>query len=98
MYIPKSNLTTDTAEIFAFMQQFSFAAIITAKNNYPVATHLPFLVSERNDQILLTSHFARANEHGKDIVDHVNLLVFTEPHAYISPKHYDNPVMCMLNP
>jgi transcriptional regulator len=22
----------------------------------------------------------------------VNLVIFTEPHAYISPKHYDNPV------
>jgi transcriptional regulator len=29
------------------MQRFSFATIITAKNNYPIATHLPFLIQKR---------------------------------------------------
>jgi hypothetical protein len=42
MYIPKNYLATDKAEIIAFMKQFSFATIITAKDNLPVATHLPF--------------------------------------------------------
>jgi transcriptional regulator len=92
MYIPKSNLVTDTEEIVAFMRQFSFATIITAKNNYPTATHLPFIISTRSDKIILTSHFARANEHWKEIEDSANLVIFTEPHAYISPRHYDNPV------
>jgi transcriptional regulator len=43
MYIPDSNLMADTTEAVEFMQRFSFATIITAKNNLPVATHLPFL-------------------------------------------------------
>jgi transcriptional regulator len=89
MYIPKSNLITDTEEIVAFMKQFSFATIITAKNNYPTATHLPFIVSARDGKVILTSHFARANEHWKEIEDSANLVIFNEPHAYISPKHYD---------
>jgi transcriptional regulator len=92
MYIPKSNLLTDTDEIVAFMKQFSFATIITARNNYPTATHLPFIVSTREDKVILTSHFARANEHWKEIEESANLVIFNEPHAYISPKHYDNPV------
>lgn len=92
MYIPKSNLIADTEEIVAFMQQFSFASIITAKNNYPIATHLPFIVSTRDDKVILTSHFARANEHWQEIETTTSLVIFSEPHAYISPKHYDNPV------
>jgi len=89
MYIPKLNLATDKSEIVSFMQQFSFATIITAKNNIPVATHLPFLVSIKDENVILTSHFAKANDQWKDIEDFKNLIIFSEPHAYISPKHYD---------
>jgi len=88
MYIPKINLETDRNEIVSFMKQFSFATIITAKNNLPIATHLPFLVTIRDNDIILTSHFALANEHWKDIEDHKVMVVFSEPHAYISTKNY----------
>jgi transcriptional regulator len=89
MYIPKNYLTTDREEIVAFMKQYSFATIITAKDNCPVATHLPFVVSTRNDTIILTSHFAKANEQWKDFAENKVLVIFSEPHAYISPRHYD---------
>ena len=89
MYIPNSNLMTDRTETVEFMKQFSFATIITAKNNLPIATHLPFLVTIKDDNIVLTSHFAKANEHWKDIENNKALVIFSEPHAYISPKNYD---------
>lgn len=73
------------------MKQISFATIVTAKDSYPTATHLPFVVSTRNDTVILTSHFARANMHWKDIETSTSLVIFNEPHAYISPTHYDNP-------
>lgn len=89
MYIPKNFLTTDREEIMGFMKQYSFAAIITAKDNFPTATHLPFLVSTKDDDIILTSHFAKANEQWMQITENMILVIFNEPHAYISPKHYD---------
>ena len=89
MYIPKVNAATDREEIIAFMRQFSFATIITAKDNFPTATHLPFLVTIKDDNVILTSHFARANEHWGDIENNKVLVIFSEPHAYISPKNYD---------
>ena len=89
MYIPKNFLTTDKEEIIAFMKQFSFATIITAKNNIPSATHLPFTISTKEDRIILVSHFAKANSQWADIEANKVLVIFTEPHAYISPKHYD---------
>lgn len=89
MYIPKINLATDREEIISFMKQFSFATIVTSKNNTPIATHLPFLVSIKDDNIVLVSHFAKANEQWKDIENNNILVIFSEPHAYISPKHYD---------
>ena len=89
MYIPHLNQMTNKTEIVAFMQRFSFATIITSKDNYPVATHLPFLVSQRADTIILTSHFARANPQWKDIENNLVLVIFSEPHAYISPTNYE---------
>lgn len=89
MYIPKTNLATDQDEIIAFMKRFSFATMITSNDNIPVATHLPFIVSQKDNQIILTSHFAKANDQWKDIENHTILVIFNEPHAYISTKHYD---------
>ena len=92
MYIPANNLTTDKNEIVAFMKQFSFATIVTAKDSFPIATHLPFLVTRQDDAVTLTSHFAKANEQWKNIETVESLVIFSQPHAYISTKNYDNPV------
>ena len=89
MYIPKVNLMEDQTEAIEFMQRFSFATIITARDGVPVATHLPFLVGVKDGAVVLTSHFARANEQWKEIEHCKVLVIFNEPHAYISPKHYD---------
>lgn len=89
MYIPNNFLTVDQDEIVAFMKAYSFATIINAKANLPIATHFPFIVSIREDQVILTSHFARANSQWKDLQDNKSLIIFSQPHAYISPSHYE---------
>jgi transcriptional regulator len=89
MYIPNVNLVADQDELVSFMKQFSFATIITAKDNLPLATHLPFLVTVKDGRVILTSHFAKANGHWEDIEKNKVLVIFSEPHAYISTKHYD---------
>ncbi|MEO6330539.1 MAG: FMN-binding negative transcriptional regulator [Ginsengibacter sp.] len=89
MYIPTINSLTDRDEIVAFMKQFSFATIITSRHNLPVATHLPFLVTTKDNNIILISHFAKANQHWAEIENNKALIIFSEPHAYISPKNYD---------
>lgn len=89
MYIPKTNLMTNKTEIVEFMKRFSFATIITSKDNFPTATHLPFVVTTKDDNIVLSSHFAKANEHWQDIENNSVLIIFSEPHAYISTKNYD---------
>lgn len=89
MYIPSFNSFTDRKEIIAFMQRYSFAAIATVVDDVPVATHLPFLVKEDGDKLFLCSHFAKANPQSKQIFDKTSLVIFTEPHAYISPSNYE---------
>ena len=71
------------------MKQFSFATIVTAKDNFTVAIHLPFLTTIRNGQVILTSHFAKVNAYWQDIENGDVSIIFSEPHAYISTKNYD---------
>ncbi|WP_426667221.1 FMN-binding negative transcriptional regulator [Mucilaginibacter sp. McL0603] len=89
MYIPYFNALTDGQEIIAFMQRYSFATIVTAVNGVPEATHLPFLVKQENDKVFLLSHFAKANPQSAQVIENTSLVIFTEPHAYISPKNYE---------
>lgn len=71
------------------MQRYPFATIVTAANDVPLATHLPFVVAEEGEKISLSSHFAAGNNQSQYIESHTSLVIFSEPHAYISPKHYD---------
>ena len=89
MYIPKNFLITNQQEAISFMQRYSFATIVTVNNGVPTATHLPFLITQQGDKIILSSHFAKANPQWQDMMNCSPLVIFTEPHAYISPKHYD---------
>ena len=89
MYIPSFNSFTERQDIIAFMQRYSFASIVTVIDGKPEATHLPFLVKEENDKLILRSHFAKANPQAKSITESDSLVIFTEPHAYISPSNYE---------
>ncbi len=89
MYVPSFNRFEDRQEIIAFMKRYSFAAIVTDVDGIPEATHLPFLIREENDKLFLLSHFAKANPHSNQITDKTSLVIFAEPHTYITPKLYE---------
>jgi transcriptional regulator len=89
MYIPKHFLNTNDDDVIAFIKQYSFATIVSSKNGRPVATHLPFVVGKEDGVLNLKSHFAKANPQSDIIDGQEALIIFSEPHAYISPKHYE---------
>ncbi len=89
MYIPHLFRFEHQAELTAFMKQHSFASFITTIDQLPVATHLPFIVEERGGGLWLRSHLAKQNEQAAGLQDATALVIFSGPHAYISPKHYD---------
>jgi transcriptional regulator len=89
MYIPKHFQLSDHQEAISFMQKYSFATIVTAVDGVPEATHLPFLVEQRGEQLVLISHFAKANLQSGAVLKETSLVIFTEPHVYISPKNYE---------
>jgi len=89
MYIPSFNKFENEQEAISFMQRYSFATIVTSVGDVPYATHLPFLVEQRDDKFVLSSHFAKANPQAAQILGKRVLVIFTEPHAYISPSNYE---------
>lgn len=89
MYIPANFQLPDQAEAVAFMQRYSFATLVSTDQQRPVASHLPFSVTVADAGVRLTSHVARANPQWKSWAGQQVLVIFTEPHAYISPTLYE---------
>jgi transcriptional regulator len=93
MYIPKHFEEKELSKLVEFMKEYNFAALVNSAKKRYWATHLPFLIEESGGDIYLKAHMAKANpqwanfKEGEDV-----LVIFQEPHAYISPKLYENPV------
>lgn len=90
MYTPKHFEVRDPELLFALMERFSFAALVTIDAGVPVATHLPYLIErERGAQGVLTSHMARANRQWQTFRARQEVLtIFQGDHGYISPSWY----------
>jgi len=93
MYIPKHFEEKDRKKLIEFMKEYNFATLVgSAKKRY-WATHLPFLIFEEGDDIILKAHMAKANPQWANFKDDEDVLViFQEPHSYISPSLYENKV------
>lgn len=92
MYIPPLNVMKNRDEIVEFMQRFSFATMITTHGNIPIGTHLPVLVSVQDEKIILSGHIAKLNKQCEDFESNNVLIIFTEPHSYISPTLYEKEI------
>lgn len=88
MYIPSFN-RQQRRDAVKFMQTYPFGTLVNILHGKPVATHLPFVINLQQEEIVIRSHLARANEQWKALEESRSLIIFQEPHAYISPKYYD---------
>lgn len=91
MYVPASFRVSDPIELHAFMRSYSFATLVTHGENGLTATHLPVLLdAEAGPHGHLLGHVARANPQWRDAEGEA-LVVFSGPHAYVSPTWYETP-------
>ena len=67
MYIPEFNRQENRAATLAFMRANPFAILVSKVNGVPFATHLPVLIEEQGDQIIVQGHMAKANAHWKSM-------------------------------
>ena len=88
MYSPPYNQVEDRGEVVAFMRANNFPVLVTGASALR-ASHLPVVVEERGGQIVIDMHMARANPQWRDFSGQEVLVVFSGPHAYVSPRWYE---------
>jgi transcriptional regulator len=89
MYSPSYNRLEDRAELLEFMRANSFVLLVTGTGGTLHASHLPATVHEDAGRIRIDMHMARNNLQWKEFFDDEVLVVFSGPHAYVSPRWYE---------
>jgi transcriptional regulator len=89
MYSPSYNRIEDRGELLEFMRANSFVVLVTGTGGTLHASHLPVQVRLDNERIILDMHMARANAQWKEFFDDEVMVVFSGPHAYVSPRWYE---------
>jgi transcriptional regulator len=90
MYSPPYNRVEDRAELLAFMRANGFPLLVTGTGGALHASHLPSTVHESEGELRIDMHMARNNPQWKEFFpDEEVLVVFSGPHAYISPRWYE---------
>ena len=89
MYSPPYNRLEDRAELLAFMRDNNFPVLVTGLEGKLLASHLPSMVHEETGQIVIDMHMAFNNPQWSEFIDEEVLVIFTGPHAYITPRWYE---------
>ncbi len=92
MYIPDHFAQDDRNLLIEVMRAESFALLTSISDSGdPFVTHLPMIVKEHADGLIIEGHMARANPHWKYLEKAPRaLIVFNGPHAYVSPSLYES--------
>jgi transcriptional regulator len=89
VYSPAYNRLEDRAELLEFMRANSFVLLVTGTGGTLHASHLPATVHEDGGQIRIDMHMARNNPQWQEFFDDEVMVVFSGPHAYVSPRWYE---------
>ena len=90
MYIPPTFVETDQDTLHGFIEQHSFALLVSQDGTEPLASHLPFLLDRGSGFCgRLIGHMARANSQWRSAAGQKVLVIFAGPHAYISSRWYE---------
>ena len=87
MYVPTHFALLDQPQILDHLEAWSFATLITGRDQRVEANHVPLLLDR--GEFCLYGHLARANPqwHALGRCDEA-LAIFSGPHAYVSPTWY----------
>src|SRR5262245_46248044 len=89
LYIPQAHLVKDRQLLHDFMDEYSFADLVTAAPGIRI-THIPVLLDRTAGKYgTIFGHISRQNPQSKTLSQHENaVVVFHGPHSYISPGWY----------
>lgn len=87
MFIPNNMRMQDGEDIAQFINEHSFGILVSDPLE---ATHIPFIfASDEGEKGVLYGHLAKANPQCKQLAQENALVIFSGPHAYISPTWYE---------
>jgi transcriptional regulator len=92
MYVPSAFSVAGRRFALDLIARHPFGLLVTSEGSYPHVTHLPMLGQERDGELWIVGHVARANAHAQSIVSRQPAcVVFEGPHAYVSASWYEKP-------
>ena len=88
MYSPSYNQLENKSELLAFLRANNFPILVTGTGGVLHASHLPVTIHEAGEQTVIDMHMAKNNPQWKEFLDDEVMVVFSGPHAYVSPRWY----------
>ena len=89
VYLPPAFAETRPAVLVAHIERHDFGLLVSHGTAGLTASHIPFLVERRDEELHLLGHLARPNPQVEDLREGGEVLaIFSGPHAYISPSWY----------
>jgi transcriptional regulator len=89
MYSPPYNRVENRAELLEFMRANNFPILVTGTGGVLHASHLPVTVHDDGTHVGIDMHMAKNNPQWKEFFDDEVLVIFHGPHAYVSPRWYE---------
>ena len=89
MYSPLYNQVEKRAELLEFMRAHNFVLLVTGTGGTLHGSHLPVLLSESPEKLVLEMHMAKNNPQWQEFFDEEVMVVFSGPHGYVSPRWYE---------
>ncbi|MGA8532959.1 MAG: FMN-binding negative transcriptional regulator [Candidatus Tumulicola sp.] len=92
MYVPPAFSVADRDFALDLIARYPFGLLLGCDAAFPYATHLPMLALQRDGELWIAGHVARANPHARAILEaEPATAVFSGPHAYVSAGWYEEP-------
>lgn len=93
MYLPSAFAVNDLPVLHDFMEQYSFATLVTQDSGELIASHIPFVLDrDAGPYGCLRGHLAIRNPQLAHLASGSEaLIIFQGPHSYISPSWYAAP-------
>jgi transcriptional regulator len=91
IYLPTHFNVADRENQIALMRAFPFATLVSVTDGTPYFSHVPLVLLERGESIVLLGHLAMPNHQGKSWAQEQRVVaIFHGPNAYITPRLYSS--------
>lgn len=87
MYIP-TIFEGDKFQGIKLIKDNSFGIMTVQSAQGLKSVHIPFIVKENGDRLVLQAHIAKANDMSTELYDREVLVHFSGPSSYVSPNWY----------